>query len=91
MQQDDSRSGVWFVLMAAILWGTTGTTQAFAPAGFDPMVIGTLRLGDRWRLHDVDRVDDHWRVTAERLASQSNAFCGSIYCPLPGLLFCRCR
>ena len=44
MQQDDSRSGVWFILMAAMLWGTTGTTQAFAPAGFDPMVIGFLRL-----------------------------------------------
>jgi DME family drug/metabolite transporter len=44
MQEDNSRSGVWFVLMAAILWGTTGTSQAFAPAGFDPMVIGTLRL-----------------------------------------------
>lgn len=44
MLQDNSRSGVWFVLMAAMLWGTTGTSQAFAPAGFDPMVIGTLRL-----------------------------------------------
>lgn len=44
MQSNDSRTGVWFVLMAAMLWGTTGTTQAFAPAGFDPMVIGTLRL-----------------------------------------------
>ncbi len=44
MQENDNRSGVWFVLMAAMLWGTTGTTQAFAPAGFDPMVIGTLRL-----------------------------------------------
>ncbi len=27
-----------------MLWGTTGTAQAFAPAGFDPLVIGTLRL-----------------------------------------------
>jgi DME family drug/metabolite transporter len=44
MQQDNARSGVWFVLMAAMLWGTTGTSQAFAPVGFDPMVIGTLRL-----------------------------------------------
>lgn len=44
MQENDSGSGVWFVLMAAMLWGTTGTSQAFAPAGFDPMVIGTLRL-----------------------------------------------
>ncbi|MEE4253892.1 MAG: DMT family transporter [Desulfuromusa sp.] len=36
--------GHWFVIGAAILWGTTGTAQAFAPAGFDPMVIGALRL-----------------------------------------------
>lgn len=37
-------SGHWFVLAAALLWGTTGTAQAFAPAGFDPRVIGALRL-----------------------------------------------
>ncbi|MCK4536659.1 MAG: EamA family transporter, partial [Desulfuromonadales bacterium] len=36
--------GVWFVLGAALLWGTTGTSQTFAPAGFDPIVIGALRL-----------------------------------------------
>lgn len=36
--------GHWFVLAAAILWGTTGTAQAFAPTGFDPLVIGALRL-----------------------------------------------
>ena len=36
--------GHWFVLAAAVLWGTTGTAQAFAPAGFDPLVIGALRL-----------------------------------------------
>lgn len=36
--------GHWFVLGAALLWGTTGTSQAFAPAGFDPKVIGALRL-----------------------------------------------
>lgn len=39
-----SFGGHWFVLGAAMLWGTTGTAQAFAPAGFDPLVIGTLRL-----------------------------------------------
>jgi len=44
MQADNQRTGAWFVLMAAMLWGTTGTTQAFAPAGFDPMMIGSLRL-----------------------------------------------
>jgi len=37
-------NGVWFVLGAAMLWGTTGTAQSFAPAGFDPLVIGTCRL-----------------------------------------------
>ena len=36
--------GHWLVLGAALLWGTTGTAQAFAPAGFNPLVIGTLRL-----------------------------------------------
>jgi DME family drug/metabolite transporter len=44
MQADNQRTGAWFVLMAAMLWGTTGTTQAFAPAGCDPMMIGSLRL-----------------------------------------------
>ena len=44
MQTNQERSGTWFVLMAAMLWGTTGTSQAFAPTGFDPMVIGTMRL-----------------------------------------------
>lgn len=44
MQKYNSSTGVWFVLGAALLWGTTGTAQAFAPAGFDPKVIGALRL-----------------------------------------------
>lgn len=44
MQANNQRTGIWFVLMAAMLWGTTGTSQAFAPEGFDPLVIGTLRL-----------------------------------------------
>lgn len=37
-------SGAWLVISAALLWGTTGTAQAFAPAGFDSRVIGALRL-----------------------------------------------
>lgn len=44
MQTEKTQSGAWFVLAAAVLWGTTGTAQAFAPTGFDPLVIGTLRL-----------------------------------------------
>jgi len=33
-----------FVVMAAILWGTTGSTQAFAPQNANPIVIGALRM-----------------------------------------------
>lgn len=33
-----------FVLFAAILWGTTGTAQAFAPATAHPIAIGAARL-----------------------------------------------
>ena len=44
MARDATISGAWFVLGAALLWGTTGTAQAFAPSGFDPKVIGALRL-----------------------------------------------
>lgn len=36
--------GHWFVLTAAVLWGTTGTAQALAPPGVQPTVIGALRL-----------------------------------------------
>lgn len=36
--------GVWLILMAAVLWGTTGTSQALAPAGASPMTVGALRL-----------------------------------------------
>jgi DME family drug/metabolite transporter len=36
--------GFWFVLAAAICWGTTGTAQAFAPQGATPLAIGAVRL-----------------------------------------------
>ena len=36
--------GGWFILAAAFLFGTTGTAQAFAPPGAQPMTIGTIRL-----------------------------------------------
>lgn len=38
------RSGPWLVLAAAVLWGTTGTAQALAPAGARPAAVGALRL-----------------------------------------------
>lgn len=37
-------TGSWYVLAAAVLWGTTGTAQAFAPAGTQPTTIGVVRL-----------------------------------------------
>ncbi len=44
MSAADTQKGVFFVVLAAMLWGTTGTAQAFAPAGYDPKVIGAMRL-----------------------------------------------
>jgi len=39
-----NNTGIYYVLGAALLWGTTGTAQSFAPIGFDSTVIGFLRL-----------------------------------------------
>jgi len=36
--------GHWLVLLAAVLWGTSGTTQSFAPAGATPLAIGAARM-----------------------------------------------
>jgi drug/metabolite transporter, DME family len=37
-------AGAFLVLAAGILWGTSGTTQALAPVGADPIGIGSMRL-----------------------------------------------
>jgi len=37
-------SGAWFVLIAATLWGTTGTAQTFVPAGTSPLAVGAVRV-----------------------------------------------
>ena len=37
-------SGVRFVLVAAVLFGTTGTAQALGPDGADPLTVGAIRL-----------------------------------------------
>lgn len=39
-----NKKGIVFILLAALLWGTTGTAQALAPGGAQPVGIGTLRL-----------------------------------------------
>jgi DME family drug/metabolite transporter len=42
--QAGRRTGELLVLAAAVLWGTTGTAQALAPAAAQPAVVGALRL-----------------------------------------------
>ena len=39
-----SLHGVVLVLMASVLWGTTGTAHSFAPEGMAPFWVGALRL-----------------------------------------------
>jgi len=36
--------GIFFIIAAAVLWGTTGTSQAFAPVGANPLTVGAFRL-----------------------------------------------
>ena len=40
----ESLKGTLAVLLAAILWGTTGTVASFAPE-FSPFTIGALAMG----------------------------------------------
>ena len=44
LSRPDRQSGPWLVLAAAVLWGTTGTAQAFAPEGAQPASVGAVRL-----------------------------------------------
>jgi DME family drug/metabolite transporter len=37
-------SGRLLILVAAVLWGTTGTTQALAPAGAEPLSVAAVRV-----------------------------------------------
>ncbi|MFN2187872.1 MAG: DMT family transporter, partial [Candidatus Promineifilaceae bacterium] len=43
-QQKMVIGGPLLVLAAAVLWGTTGTAQAFAPEGATPLSVGAVRL-----------------------------------------------
>ena len=36
--------GIWLILFAAILWGTTGTAQELGPEAASPLAVGSLRL-----------------------------------------------
>ncbi|WP_280771380.1 EamA family transporter [Salipaludibacillus daqingensis] len=39
-----NKMSFFLVLFGAILWGTTGTAQHFAPEGAHPIAVGTMRL-----------------------------------------------
>lgn len=43
MKQNETFFSI-LVLAAAMLWGTTGTAQSFAPAGASPLSVGAVRL-----------------------------------------------
>lgn len=38
------KTSLLLVLLAAVLWGTTGTAQTYAPANTDPISFGAMRL-----------------------------------------------
>lgn len=44
LQPSSSLHGVVLVLLAAMLWGTTGTAQSFAPLTLSPYWVGALRM-----------------------------------------------
>ncbi|MEJ2752783.1 MAG: EamA family transporter [Chloroflexota bacterium] len=43
-EEHRTRRGMWYVLLASVLWGTTGTAQAVAPEGAQPLTVGFMRL-----------------------------------------------
>lgn len=42
--KETASGGVLLILAAAVLWGTTGTSQALAPEGCNPPTLGAFRL-----------------------------------------------
>ncbi len=43
-RQRTNQTGYLLISSAAVLWGTTGTAQFFAPSGTDPLALGFLRI-----------------------------------------------
>lgn len=72
--------GAAFIMLAAVLWGTTGTSQALAPAGVTPLAIGAMRLlvggGALWVLAwggGLLRWDGRWRTWGTLVSGASVA------------------
>lgn len=61
------KRGTIFILAGAVLWGTTGTAQALAPAETQPLAIGALRLivGGLFLLLYFQWTNGHWGLTKQ--------------------------
>lgn len=44
VERGGTPNGALLILLAAVCWGTTGTSQAFAPEGATPLAVGAARL-----------------------------------------------
>lgn len=44
LKSQSEKHGILFILAAALLWGTTGTSQGLAPEGANPVALGALRV-----------------------------------------------
>jgi DME family drug/metabolite transporter len=61
-----TRNGALPVLLAAVLWGTTGTVSTLAPAGAPPQAIGSAGLAIGGTLLFLTRREDRSPVTFSR-------------------------
>lgn len=74
-----------FVLMAAVLWGTTGSAQALAPENANPIVIGALRMligGTLLLLLPLIKGSFKNKFTLDKKAMFISAICVTLYQPL---------
>lgn len=80
----NGKTAPFFILLAGVLWGTTGTTQAFAPESAHPIAIGAARLaaGGLFLLCMVflaGKLDlENWPIKNTLMAS----LCMALYQPL---------
>lgn len=87
--QKDKRSikGTILILFAAVLWGTTGTSQGLAPEGVSSSVIGTTRL----LLGGLALIAVHVIINGNEIYSNSktnedNNSIKNIYCWIMGII-----
>ena len=79
MSQADTRNlpGIFAVLMAAVLWGTTGTAATFA-TGVSPLAIGAVAMGTGGLLQAI--------LAGRAVLRQHRQIAGNVRYLLPGAL-----